>query len=161
MQYHPGAVVHKQEALRERVRVFLSASGQCIENCAQFMGELQGLKVGSKLDRPPTGLEPNGEFRARTGAWWKEQILDYVTNASSDGPADVLVVTHGGFIDCLTRVLLSVERGAISNASITVVEVERESLKAVFIKYCDISHLAGPVVQVNVDLVADWENSAA
>lgn len=130
----------------------------------QFMGQLQGLKVGTKLDRPPTGLEPYAEFRERIGTWWKDQILVYAASAASP-PAGVLVVSHGGCIDGLRRVLLGVERGVAKaegvvlgtcfNASITVIEVEQESLKATFVKYCDISHLVGPVVQVNVDMVVE------
>jgi hypothetical protein len=168
VKHHPGIALHKQTALRERVCVSPFGSSYMCYSWAQNMGELQGRRVGTQLGRIAAGLEPRQDLMSRATSWWQEFVNPSVANASDDAGAreDILVVSHGGFIHALTQVMLEGNHdlavaaaegvavgGKCFNTSITVVEVDRTSLRGLIVKYSDISHLTEPVVQDNADVV--------
>ena len=75
-------------------------------------------------------------------------------------PRNVLVVSHGGLIGILLQALrrgtVRVDNGVrvtkCMNASITVIEVDPATAKGKIVQYSDTSHLAGPMVEDNVDV---------
>ena len=139
----------------------------------QKLGELEGLKVGTDLGRPPEGVESYPEFRDRAIGWWKDNIEPYVeaVNISKShclsGPKDVLITTHGGFVGVLLRTLVNVDKtmrkaegvsisGGCHNGSVSVVEVEATRLCGVLVEYSDISHLAAMKTNVeNADVMSE------
>ena len=133
------------------------------------MGELEGLHVGVKLDHVPGGMEPISSMTARISAWWREAVMPWVKGqleaaelgqGKSQGPMDVLIVSHAGPIGILLQTLcketVRVKRGVrltgCLNASITVIEIEAASGKGSITRFSDVSHLTGSVVEESVDV---------
>ncbi|KAH7921059.1 phosphoglycerate mutase-like protein [Leucogyrophana mollusca] len=150
-QRHPGAVLVKDQALRER-----------------FMGERQG-EVGPS-NKPAPSLETGESIVKRSIGWWNQTIVKYVSSLTTgDEPCqNVLVASHGGLISTLIRTLIlskvlfapDMKVGSCFNASITLVEYRMTGVgrnRAVdgwVLKYADVSHLIKrlPLVQENVDV---------
>ena len=96
----------------------------------------------------------NLRFRNRIIAWWNTSILDGFINSKEvceDGKvANVLVVTHGAYINCLCDLL--VEQGLLANlegfdldygvynASVTLFEMYKDGFGRL-VSYSDIAHL--------------------
>ena len=137
------------------------------------MGDLEGRYAGVILDHAPRDMEPISRMTARAYAWWREAVVPWIhaQDAESgnhgqetvEGRRDVLIVSHGGLIGALLEVLrkktVRVEKGVrmtkCMNASITVIEMDSGSAKGKMTRFSDISHLAGPMVEENVDVVQD------
>jgi len=153
LQHHPGITLHKRTELRER-----------------DMGELGGQHVGVGMGRAPRGLEPISEMAARAKSWWTEAVIPWIKaqgNAEledgkwrAEGPRDVLIVSHGGFIGVLVQALQKgtvrvgegVKLSKCLNASITVIEIDSVSTKGKISRYSDVSHLTGSMVEENADV---------
>ena len=107
-------------------------------------------------------------MRARANSWWHEAVAPWITvtkvgngqETAGAEPRDVLIVSHGGLIGILLQAL---RRGTVRmdggvrvtncvNGSITVIEVDPATAKGKIVRYADASHLAGPVVEENVDV---------
>ncbi|KAF9649009.1 phosphoglycerate mutase-like protein [Thelephora ganbajun] len=151
--HHPGISLHKQVELRER-----------------GMGELEGKRADVILGRAPRVMEPISKMTARANVWWYEAVIAWIKaqdavepvngREATKGRRDVLIVSHGGLIGILLRNLckgtVRVEKGVrlakCMNASITVIEIDSTSGKGKMIRYSDVSHLTGPMVEENVDV---------
>ena len=135
------------------------------------MGELEGEHVGMELGRVPREMEPISRMTERAYAWWREAVVPWIKawdtaelgngeDASMEGRRDVLIVSHGGLIGVLLQALrkgtVRVDKGVrltkCMNASITVIEVDPASANGKLTRYSDVSHLAGPMVEENVDV---------
>jgi probable phosphoglycerate mutase len=133
------------------------------------MGELEGKPAGVILGRAPRDVEPVPMMTERAYAWWCEAVMPWVKvqdaagpgDGSAEGRRDVLIVSHGGLIGTLLQVLRSetamrVEKGVrltkCLNASITTIEIDTRSAEGKLSGYSDVSHLAGPMVEDNVDV---------
>ena len=110
------------------------------------------------------------DFNLRAARWWNDTILTYIESLAredpirrqSDPPADVLVVSHGGYISRLMANLLGsgkmrcaegvVVNGKCWNASISVIDI-LESGEAVLVSYSDTAHLKVDLVQTNADVI--------
>jgi len=153
LNYHPHVELRKHTALRER-----------------NLGELQGLQIGARLEKPPAGLESLEELGSRAIGWWNNNIEPHVKAlqmSKTHSPDDVLITTHGGFVGVLLRTLVGegkvklgdgVNIGRCQNASVSVVEIDRTSFKcqATLVKYSDTTHLAGSGTEVlgrNADVI--------
>jgi broad specificity phosphatase PhoE len=136
------------------------------------MGDLEGMHVGAKLDHAPGGMEPISSMTARANAWWREAVMPWIKgqwdaaelgHERSQGRRDVLIVSHGGFINTLlqslckgtVRVRKDVRLSRCLNASITVIEIEAASGNGKITRFSDVSHLRGSVVGENVDVQDD------
>jgi len=141
------------------------------------MGELEGRYAGVILGHAPRDMEPISRMTARAYAWWGEAVVPWLKAQDAEpgngeetieGRRDVLIVSHGGFIGTLLQVLrkgtVRVEKGVrmtkCMNASITVIEVDSGSTKGKITRFSDISHLTGPMVEDNVDVVQDAPQNA-
>ncbi|CCM00009.1 uncharacterized protein FIBRA_02034 [Fibroporia radiculosa] len=142
LQAHPGVVLEKEVALRER-----------------NLGDWQGHKLDNR-GSPPANIEPLTDFTLRAARWWTDTIIARVVSmrSESDGrkgqiePSCALVVSHGGYISRLIEGLALTGRikyaGDVKvntkcwNASISVVDVD-EYGQGVLIAYSDTTHLKG------------------
>ena len=137
----------------------------------QGMGELEGKHAGVVLGRAPRDMEPISRMTDRAYAWWREAVVPWIKawdgaepgngeDGSMEGRRDVLIVSHGGLIGVLLQALrkgtvrVDNHKGLVKcmNASITVIEVDSASANGKLTRYSDISHLAGPMVEENVDV---------
>ena len=135
------------------------------------MGELEGKPAGVILGRAPSDVEPITSMTERAYGWWREAVMPWIksqdaagpgdVDASVEGRRDVLIVSHGGLIGTLLqalrsktamRVVKGVRLTKCMNASITVVEIDARSAEGRLTRYSDVSHLAGPMVEENVDV---------
>jgi len=137
------------------------------------MGELEGRYADVILGHAPRDMEPVSRMTARANAWWHEAVVPWIkaheaaelgNGQGTAGPGrDVLIVSHGGLIGILLRAL---RRGTVRldsavrmtkcmNASITVIEVDPATARGKIVRCSDTSHLAGPMVEQNVDVVQD------
>lgn len=92
--------------------------------------------------------------------WWDTSILRYLSRQQArNTPYHILVVSHGGLIGTLISALLEQNRLRIAegvfvrkcfNVSITRVEMD-DNVTGTVVKYGDISHLVGKVIETNVD----------
>lgn len=118
------------------------------------MGELEGI-----VWPPPMGMKMNSaekptELAERAIKWWKGTMLKYAASlpASTDGdtgPAFVLAVSHGAFINALVGGLVGARHvrcekgvkvgGHLGNTAIC--EIEVEGRKGVVLRYGDVAHL--------------------
>ncbi|THG97699.1 hypothetical protein EW026_g4354 [Hermanssonia centrifuga] len=153
LKKHPGVELQKHEALRER-----------------YMGDMQGVRISEWEGPMPANMEPAADFATRADQWWKKSVQSYVSSvtsrrggATSEGPAHILVVSHGGLIRVLLQGLIGsrhvrcaegvdVGRYRCSNASVTVIEVD-ESGKGTLLLFADTAHLDVELVEGNVDVV--------
>ncbi|KAF8891243.1 phosphoglycerate mutase-like protein [Infundibulicybe gibba] len=146
--HHPELPLTRQEMLRER-----------------DMGELQGKVVlpTEWANITPTGtstIETGTNFNARAIGWWNRWVLQYIRSLEKrDDPYNVLVVTHGGFINTLVRGLVDSRKARYGkgvtmkkcvNCSITVIEVAASN-KGIIVQCNDASHMAVSVVKANAD----------
>ncbi|KAH7107677.1 phosphoglycerate mutase-like protein [Auriculariales sp. MPI-PUGE-AT-0066] len=156
LESQPDVQLQAVEALRER-----------------HMGELQG-RQGNVHGSLPASVESSGSIRARLIKFWRESVEKQVQAAtegadvvpasdSSEPTANILLVSHGGTISVLLMMLfkeLHFGRGdqlfdlttRIWNASISKVDVRRDG-SGTFGRVADISHMLGPVVEKNADVV--------
>lgn len=133
------------------------------------MGELEGKPVGVMLGRAPRDMEPISEMTERAYGLWCEAVMPWVEaqdaagsgGAWVEGRKDVLIVSHGGLIGTLLqalrseagmRVVKGVQLTKCMNASITVIEVDARTAEGKLTRYSDVAHLAGPMVEENVDV---------
>ena len=119
------------------------------------MGYLEGSPLGDLEKIPDSGtnaIELASSFSNRLTTWWNRTILQSVLSRSKDDAvANVLVVTHGGAIHTLVEELLEsrkikaakgVVRHKCTNASITVIEVERSHRRrGRLLAFGDVRHL--------------------
>ena len=121
------------------------------------------------LGHAPSDVEPISMMTERAYAWWGEAVMPWVKaqdtagpgDASVEGRRDVLIVSHGGLIGTLLQALRSetamrVDKGVqltkCMNASITTIVIDSRSTTGNLTRYSDVSHLAGPMVEENVDV---------
>ena len=134
------------------------------------MGELEGRYADVRLGHAPRDMEPVSRMTARANSWWREAVVPWMKAHEADvgngqGPSaesrpDVLIVSHGGLIGILLQALrrgtVRVDSGVrvtkCMNASITVLEIDPATAKGKIVRYSDTSHLAGPMVEENVDV---------
>ncbi|KZT71269.1 phosphoglycerate mutase-like protein [Daedalea quercina L-15889] len=153
LQKHPGVPLDKHEALRER-----------------NLGDWQGQKLEGRSSTAPWNAEQLNDFNLRAERWWNSIILTYVESLvredpmhrKADLPANVLVVSHGGYISRLIANLLGsgkmkcaegvVVHGKCRNASISVIDI-LESGEAALVSYSDTTHLKVDLVQTNADVI--------
>jgi len=151
--HHPEINLHKREELRER-----------------GMGELEGRYADQPLGHVPRDMEPASRMKARANSWWREAVVPWITAQETDavgngqgpteGRKDILIVSHGGLIGILLQALRrdtvrmgnGVRVAKCVNGSITVIEVDAATARGKIVRYCDTSHLAGPMVEENVDV---------
>ena len=105
-------------------------------------------------------MEGKESFIARSVNWWDTSLLRYLSSQQArNKPYHILVVSHGGLIGTLIRTLVKQKRlrmaqgvlvGKCFNVSITRVEMD-DSVTGTVVKYGDISHLIGKVIETNVD----------
>lgn len=166
LEKHPGIALHECRELRER-----------------FMGTLQGTKLPAiarkAILQQDKTIETTAEFAERVIEWWKGSILplaqkvlgDLSKEGTSGGEVpdedsrvlNVLAASHGGTISTffnagIEQGLLHLGKGVWMtrcwNTSVSVIEVDCETLKGKVVMYGDISHLLSkPVVRTNVDEV--------
>lgn len=124
------------------------------------MGELQGQVYGSpKLPIGSSTIETGHAFSARALAWWRSAIVGSTASFPlREGPYNILVVSHGGFIGTLVKGL--VQGGQVTwdgvkilpslpNVSVTVIEWDGEVWKLE--RYGDASHLSTGPLDHNAD----------
>lgn len=129
------------------------------------MGELEGKQAGVILGHAPSDVEPISMMTERAYAWWCEAVMPWVKAQDAAGSVeqrrDVLIVSHGGLIGTLLQALRSeaamrVDKGVqltkCMNASITTIVIDSRSATGNLTRYSDVSHLAGPMVEENVDV---------
>lgn len=133
------------------------------------MGELEGQCADVVLGHAPRDMEPVSRMTARAKSWWSEAVVPWMkaheaSVGDGQGPAegrrDVLIVSHGGLISILLQALrrgtVRVDSGVrltkCMNASITVIEIDPATAKGKIVRCSDTSHLAGPMVEENVDV---------
>ena len=133
------------------------------------MGELEGRSADAVLGHAPSDVEPVSGMTARANSWWREAVVPWIKaheasvgdgQRPAEGRRDVLVVSHGGLIGVLLQALrrgtVRVENGVrvtkCMNASITVIEVDPATARGKIVRCSDTSHLAGPMVEENVDV---------
>ncbi|KAI0782212.1 phosphoglycerate mutase-like protein, partial [Abortiporus biennis] len=147
---HPSVRLEKYAELRER-----------------YMGDLQGFRIVD-YNGIPTNVETPNAFSTRAIQWWNRIIQRHVTSLPLQSPSDpdrpstnILVTTHGGLIGVLVQTLLGsrkvrcahgVQVGKCMNASITVVDVEKDG-KGTLVSFADTTHLAFDLVDVNADVL--------
>ncbi|KAF7980164.1 hypothetical protein HWV62_39629 [Athelia sp. TMB] len=162
IQYHPTVQLQKVEALRERVRekphrylLDLHSSRQ------QHMGDLQGLiYTPEAMTMHKDTIEKTPDFQGRAIQWWNALLQQLASLPAQEQPHNVLVVSHGGWIQTLVHTLegsrkLTVAKGVSMgmgclNVSITVIETDG-GRKGKLIRYGDVSHLIAKAVASNVD----------
>ena len=125
--------------------------------------------MGVKLGHTPGGMEPISSMTARANAWWREAVMSWMKgqwnavelgHEKSQGRRDVLIVSHGGLIGVLlqalckgkVRVEKEVRLTRSLNGSITVIEIEAATGKGKIVRFSDVSHLTGSVVEEDVDV---------
>jgi len=157
LQKHPGIVLEKLEALRER-----------------NLGDWQGQTLSGRGSTAPANAESLSEFSVRSARWWSDVITAYVDSLTSAAretesrkdsipqPACVLVVSHGGYISRLISNLVQsgkvrcaqgvVVNGKCWNASISVIDVYGDG-QGVLVSYSDTTHLKVDLVQTNADVI--------
>ncbi|KAF5373642.1 hypothetical protein D9758_000935 [Tetrapyrgos nigripes] len=149
MEKHKGTQLIKTKDLRERC-----------------LGKLEGKRLSAR--RNITGVDETAEsveaFTRRTMAWWDTQIVNGLVrklDQPTKDPLQVLLVSHGGFISGLVKMLINSGRVQPSNepianwtcynVSITTIELEQTG-NGRLLKYSDISHLdSSRLVQANAD----------
>jgi broad specificity phosphatase PhoE len=133
----------------------------------QYLGGLQGKRLSSSAQlsaRLDSSIESRDSFFARTLAWWNETILKFTASlAPRSTPYNVLVTSHGGFINTLVKGLVRsgkarCKEGVViwqcPNSSITVIEVALNNNIGVVVKYGDVAHLLEEkAVETNADEV--------
>lgn len=111
-------------------------------------------------------VETRELFKERALNWWRATILP-LTSDQTQSPLNILVVSHGGFINTLLHALF--DKGHLTskthtaplskclNTSIATVELNSAEEPAVLAKWGNVSHLLKPsvkeAVQDNVDEV--------
>ncbi|KAH9930745.1 phosphoglycerate mutase-like protein [Fomitopsis serialis] len=152
LQKHPGVLLEKHAALRER-----------------NLGDWEGQKLEGRRPTAPANAEQLSDFSLRAAQWWNGTILAYVESLVKQDPvhgkslpADLLVVSHGGYISRLIGNLLGsgkmkcaegvVVNGKCWNASISVIDI-LDSGEAVLVSYSDTAHLKVDLVQTNADVI--------
>ena len=127
-----------------------------VADVTKYMGALEGT-TGQGLSAADAETGPM--FSKRAIDWWKARILGTVLDTAGEGPVDVLVTSHGGWIGALVRMLVGSRRarlgegvvlGHCGNASVTVLEVDRRG-HGVVVRYADTTHVAGDILGSNVD----------
>jgi 2,3-bisphosphoglycerate-dependent phosphoglycerate mutase len=133
------------------------------------LGRLEGQPLSAR--RSITGVDETAEsvetFSRRTEAWWDKEIVNKLTVAleqpieSTRAPLQILLVSHGGFISSLVKILISsgrvrppdepITNWTCFNVSITTIELEQTG-KGQVVKYSDISHLdSSKLLHANAD----------
>ncbi|KIY71066.1 phosphoglycerate mutase-like protein [Cylindrobasidium torrendii FP15055 ss-10] len=158
LSHHPKVPLLQRAQLRER-----------------HLGQLQGKTYAEKRAAVNINNDPTAEagdvFLKRGLEWWDEMV----TEAAQVGAANVLAVSHGGFISTLVKGLL--RNGKVTsemadggqnlwkcwNCSITSIDIDLETAAATLIKYGDTAHLDGKfkMVESNVDVQAEEAADAA
>ncbi|KAJ7735277.1 phosphoglycerate mutase-like protein [Mycena maculata] len=150
--HRPDIDIRQGEELRER-----------------FCGDLQGKKGGAGFKMAAAvdeTVEPAEAFAARAVGWWKTAILQRTLGLPPREVAyNVLVTSHGGFINTLVRALIGSRKvrcapgvvlASVPNSSVTVIEVERDGVGTV-VQFGDVAHLTPKLeremVETNVDEV--------
>ena len=115
----------------------------------------------SSLISEDPSVEPKEDFIARSVNWWNTSLLRYLScQQTRNKPYHILVVSHGGLIGTLIPTLVKENRlrmapgvfvGKCFNVSITRVEMD-DNVTGTVVKYGDISHLVGKIVETNVDV---------
>lgn len=139
------------------------------------MGALEGKPSPDSKDAwTDSGAETGQEFATRCMQWWNERIIP-LSKASTDpkrprrSDVNVLAVTHGAYINCLTRSVLAGARNyrgkdrlglPVYNTSITVVSVDPGGRSGEILLGCNINHLLAPGTENNADDVLKDEDQA-
>ncbi|KAK7467604.1 hypothetical protein VKT23_004657 [Stygiomarasmius scandens] len=143
LQHHKGITLVKTKELRERC-----------------LGKLEGQPLSAR--KTIKGVDETAEsfeaFSGRALAWWDNEIVNKLETDSNQ--RTVLLVSHGGFISSLVKMLISTGRIQASeaitnwtcfNVSITTIEIEYTG-KGRLVKYSDVSHLdKSKLVHANAD----------
>ncbi|KAG1727925.1 phosphoglycerate mutase-like protein [Suillus paluster] len=162
LQYHSGAELVQDSALRER-----------------FMGEMQGKK-GPVNTKGLSSIETNEALVQRCITWYNRAIVTYISSSITNSDIsegrcrNILVVSHGAFIATLFRTMISSNDvtcpaelklrrlPTLGNTSISVVEyravsrAKHREVDVVVLKYGDIDHLRGlSVMEENADVEAN------
>ena len=137
------------------------------------MGEKQGKKAPYKDGAP--SMETDESLMQRCTTWYNREIVTYISSIAApavpeDRCKNILILSHGGFIAMLFRIMISSNHFSCSaewkqtvprlgNTSISIVEYRAVSrgnhreVDAVIIQYGDISHLHGlRVIEENADV---------
>ncbi|THV03915.1 phosphoglycerate mutase-like protein [Dendrothele bispora CBS 962.96] len=137
IRYHDSVKFVKTKELRER-----------------GLGKWEGQPLSVR--RNMTGFDDTAEsteaFSARALAWWDSEIVNGLCKQTPEGSvADqrtVLLVSHGGFISGLVRMLIKsgriqaepITNWTCFNVSVTTIEMENSG-KGRLVKYSDTTHL--------------------
>ncbi|KAI6127735.1 phosphoglycerate mutase-like protein [Pisolithus thermaeus] len=159
LQYHPSVIIEKDEALREI-----------------YMGELEG-EPGNSM-KPAPSKETTEALMRRWQSWYSRSIIGYMLSKIKNGipgdgigggPECILVVSHGGLISNMVRVLVASSavlpaRGVVVqrclNTGVSIIDYSESiqgrnmgiHLKGTLTKYSDVTHLTRTnVVEENVD----------
>lgn len=132
------------------------------------MGDMEGQAIGNWKGSLPANMESSAAFTARADKWWNDTILRYASSdraeaKASEGPASVLVVSHGGLMHVMVQSLierkkLKAAKGVklgkfrFPNASVSVIEVD-DNKKGTLAMFADTTHLNVELVEGNVDIV--------
>ena len=138
------------------------------------MGDMQGVATAEWRGSLPENMEPAAAFVQRADKWWKDNVLRHYcrltqhghgAHGSAEQPGkNILVVSHGGLMHVLLQNLIESRRVKVgtgvdvgqyrlSNASVTVIEVERDG-KGTLVLFGDTTHLEDELVEGNADDVA-------
>lgn len=125
------------------------------------MGDLQGKVFSSEaMSKYSHTMERSEDFAVRASKWWSTTLQRLSElQAHQEQPYNVLIVSHGGWIQTLMRTLvnsrkLKVAKGVAINSclnvSVTTIETDGNR-KGVVVKYGDVSHLITKAVASNAD----------
>lgn len=158
LQYHPSVIAEKDKALRE-----------------VYMGELEG-EPGNSM-KPAPSKETTEALMRRWQSWYSRSVVGYMLSkvkkgtagGGTGGPECILVVSHGGLISNMVRVLVAsgvvlpargVVVGRCLNTGVSIIDYSESIqgrnkgiyLNGTLAKYSDVTHLARTnIVEENVD----------
>ena len=135
------------------------------------MAEWEGKRPesGRTRNKDSPNVETSEAFTARVLKYWQELVAQCIaTYGVEAGAVNILMVTHGAYIGCLIRALLTYEGMKIGtgidvkytrchNTSITVVEIrmlEDGQKKTTLRQFANIAHLSSfmPRIPRNADV---------
>lgn len=127
------------------------------------MGMMQGKVLdATSFAKYGDTLEKSEDFAYRINKWWSDTLQKFSALQDRVPPYNVLIVSHGGWIQTLVRTLVGSRKLTIAlgvtidtrclNVSITRIETDGNR-KGVVVQYGDTSHLITKAVENNVDVI--------